>query len=67
MNQTEVRLSRMAGEVVDLLNREYRLKFTQAVVAARSVSSVANPYRLWILDPASIPEEARRTAPINLR
>lgn len=67
MNQTEVKLSRMAAQVVDLLNLEYRLKFTDAVVRARSVSSVADPYRGWILDPSSVPEEARRSIPINLR
>lgn len=67
MTQAEVRLSRAAAPVADLLNLETRIAFVDAVMRATSINDVAEPYRGWITDPSSIPEAARRVVRERLR
>lgn len=67
MKDSQVFLSRAAGEVVNRLKFDYQQDFIRVVSGASSVSRVPEPFRSWLLNVDSIPEEARRTAPINLR
>jgi hypothetical protein len=60
MTNDQVRLSRLASQVVDLLNRETRIDFTEVVMGSVSVDDVPQPYRNWLLDPSKIPAEKRR-------
>jgi hypothetical protein len=55
-----VALSRAAGDTVNFLNLDARIKFVDAVATAPSISKVAEPYRSWIIDSFSIPTDARR-------
>lgn len=60
MTADEVRLSRAAAQVVDLLTLDVRIAFTDAVMRARSIGEVVQPYRGWIENPSTVPTEARR-------
>ena len=63
MRESEVFLSRAAGEVVNRLKYDYQQDFIRVVSGASSVSRVPEPFRSWLLDLDSIPDEARRVRP----
>lgn len=61
MTPEHVRISRRAALIQNYLGAGTRERFREAVEGRGSVENIPEPYRGWMLDPSSIPEDERAT------
>jgi len=52
-----IELRSKSANTVQFLDLDSRMEFIKAVLKAKTVNQVAEPYRSWILSPKTIPSE----------
>lgn len=61
-HEAVVEMSRAAAALAQLLVPEAQALVADAVEVADALADVAEPYRLWLDDPATIPDAVSRAA-----